>query len=73
MLLEVVCMFELLYAKRLACFAYRVAEEANESQKLGDEKPVHEDDTAGVNTENPAKESEEKEPEDKVCVVRFFW
>ncbi|KGN46514.1 RGG repeats nuclear RNA binding protein A [Cucumis sativus] len=49
-----------------------VAEEANESQKLGDEKPVHEDDTAGVNTENPAKESEEKEPEDKEMTLEEY-
>lgn len=64
---------QILYAERLVCFAYRVTEEVNESEKkLGDEKPVHEDDTAGVNIESSAKESEEKEPEDKVCVVRFF-
>ena len=33
---------------------------------MGDEKPVQEEDTSGVNTENPAKEPEETEPEDKV-------
>ncbi|KAL0538239.1 hypothetical protein IC582_027250 [Cucumis melo] len=49
-----------------------VAEEANESQKLGDEKPVHEDGTAGVNTENTAKESEEKEPEDKEMTLEEY-
>lgn len=60
-------MCKLLYAERLVYFAYRGAEEVNEIQKkVGDEKPVHEDD------ENSAKQLEEKEPEDKVCVFRFF-
>ncbi|XP_022156969.1 RGG repeats nuclear RNA binding protein A-like [Momordica charantia] len=51
-----------------------VAEEVvNETEKkVGDEKPVHEDDTAGVNTENSAKESEEKEPEDKEMTLEEY-
>ncbi|XP_038875941.1 RGG repeats nuclear RNA binding protein A-like [Benincasa hispida] len=50
-----------------------VAEGVNESEKkLGDEKPVHEVDTAGVNTENSAKESEEKEPEDKEMTLEEY-
>lgn len=41
----------------------------NETEKtLGDEKPAVEDGVADANKESPANETEEKEPEDKVCV-----
>src|SRR5574337_603014 len=51
-----------------------VAEEAvNETEKnVGDEKPIQEDDTSGVNTENPAKEPEETEPEDKEMTLEEY-
>ncbi|XP_022156970.1 RGG repeats nuclear RNA binding protein A-like [Momordica charantia] len=51
-----------------------VPEEAvNETEKsTGDEKPVQEDDAAGVNTENPAKELEETEPEDKEMTLEEY-
>ncbi|XP_022973891.1 RGG repeats nuclear RNA binding protein A-like isoform X2 [Cucurbita maxima] len=51
-----------------------VAEEAvNEPEKnVGDEKPVQEEDTSGVNTENPAKEPEETEPEDKEMTLEEY-
>lgn len=50
--------------------ALRVTEEAvNETEKIsGDEKPAVEDGVADANKESPANETEEKEPEDKVCV-----
>ena len=52
----------------------RAAEEAvNETEKnMGDEKPLQEDDTGGVNPENSAKEPEETEPEDKVSMFSFL-
>lgn len=51
----------------------RVTEEAvNETEKtLADEKPVGEEDAPDSNKENPANETEEKEPEDKVNSLRF--
>ncbi len=50
----------------------RVTEEANETEKnVGDEKPAGEGDGADGNKENPANETEEKEPEDKVIVFNF--
>lgn len=54
----------------------RVTEEAaDETEKnvVGDEKPVVEEDAPDSNKENPANETEEKEPEDKVNVFDFHF
>jgi hypothetical protein len=58
----------------LAFVKLRVTEEAaDETEKnvVGDEKPVVEEDAPDSNKENPANETEEKEPEDKVNVFDF--
>lgn len=48
-------------------FLFRVTEEVNEGEKnLNVEKPAVEEDAANGNTETPAKEVEEKDPENKV-------
>lgn len=48
-------------------------EAVNETEKnVGDEKPVGEEDAPDSNKENPANETEEKEPEDKVNVFDFY-
>ncbi|KGN46515.1 RGG repeats nuclear RNA binding protein A [Cucumis sativus] len=54
-------------------FAEVAGETVNETEKnVGDEKPIQEDDTSGVNTENPAKEPQETEPEDKEMTLEEY-
>ncbi|KAL2494225.1 Hyaluronan/mRNA-binding protein domain-containing protein [Forsythia ovata] len=51
-------------------FLFRVTDEVNEGEKnLNVEKPAGEEDAAEGSTETPAKEVEEKEPEDKAAKV----